>query len=210
MRLPPRPPRHPRPHRPPRTLRGLTPLDHDDHVALLRGAIPAREGPSEEPRVWADFGAGWGAFTLALADLLGPGAEIHAIDRDAGALRRNAEAMRTRFPEVHATHHLADFTSPRDLERIALPPLDGLLMANSLHFQPDPLAVVRLLRGHLKPGGRILLVEYNIHRGNPAVPHPIPYARWQQLAAEAGLDHTELLATRPSRFLREIYSAVSW
>jgi SAM-dependent methyltransferase len=214
MRLPPRPPRHPRPHRPPRTLRGLTPLDHHDHVALLGPGIPERitpEGTAEAAApVWADFGAGWGAFTLALADLLGPGAEIHAIDRDAGALRRNAEAMRDRFPEVHATYHVADFTSPRDLERIALPPLDGLVMANSLHFQRNHLEVVRLLRGALRPGGRILLVEYNIDRGNPAVPHPVPYTSWQRLAAEAGLGHAELLATRPSRFLREIYSAASW
>ncbi|MGE0229595.1 MAG: trans-aconitate 2-methyltransferase [Dehalococcoidia bacterium] len=172
--------------------------------------MPAEDRPSEEPPVWADFGAGWGAFTLALADLLGPGAPIHAIDRDAGALRRNAEAMRIRFPEVHATHHLADFTRPADLERLALPPLAGFVAANSLHFHPDPLEVLRLLRTTLRPGGRAAVIEYNIHRGNPAVPHPIPYDRWRDLATAAGFAHTQLLATRPSRFLREIYSAVSW
>lgn len=118
--------------------------------------------------------------------------------------------MRARFPAVHATHHLADFTRAADLARIALPPLDGFLLANSLHFQRDPLEVLGLLRGALRPGGRAAVIEYNIRRANPAVPHPVPYDRWQRLAADAGFEHTDLLATRPSRFLREIYSAVSW
>ena len=46
---------------------------------------------------WLELGAGEGAFTLALADLLGPGANITAVDRDAGALRNLA---RERFQGV--------------------------------------------------------------------------------------------------------------
>jgi hypothetical protein len=42
------------------------------------------------------------------------------------------------------------------------------------------------------------------------MPHPLPFTEWQRLAERCGFAHTELLATRPSRFLREIYSAVSW
>ena len=40
-------------------------MNHDDHVALLRGGIDQPGG------VWADVGSGTGAFTLALADLIG-------------------------------------------------------------------------------------------------------------------------------------------
>src|SRR5690554_4106120 len=43
-----------------------TAMNHQDHVNLLRPGVPATGG------VWADFGAGTGAFTLALAELLGP------------------------------------------------------------------------------------------------------------------------------------------
>lgn len=154
--------------------------------------------------MWADFGAGWGAFTLALADLLGPDGEITAVDRDAGALKRNAGVMRTRFPEVRVQYLTADFRLP-----LELPPLDGIVLANSLHFQRHQDKVVRGLRGYLKPGGRLLVVEYNIRRGNFAVPHPVPYERWQELARGAGFEHTELLVRRPSRSLSEIYSAVS-
>jgi len=174
-------------------------MDHTDHVNLLRGGIDEPGG------TWADLGAGAGAFTLALAQLIGPRGEILAVDRDAGALEANARAMRARFPEVRVRYQAADFTLP-----LGLPPLDGIVMANALHFQRNQEAVVRSLRGYLRPGGRLLIVEYNIERGNYAVPHPVPFRRWERLAADAGFEHTKLLARRPSRFLHEIYSAVSW
>jgi ubiquinone/menaquinone biosynthesis C-methylase UbiE len=174
-------------------------MDHADHVNLLRGAVEGG-GP-----VWADLGAGSGAFTLALADLLGPGGEIHAVDRDGSALRANAKAMGARFPEVRVHYQEADFSRPLDL-----PVLDGMVMANSLHFQRDQDEVVRRLREYLRPDGRLVVVEYNIERGNFAVPHPVPYPRWEHLARTAGFEHTKLVARRPSRYLREIYSAVSW
>ncbi|MEO8541528.1 MAG: class I SAM-dependent methyltransferase [bacterium] len=173
-------------------------MDHADHVNLIRAGV---EGGG---LVWADFGAGWGAFTLALADVLGPGAEIHAVDRDANALAANARSMQQRFSEVTASFVRADFTTP-----LQLPPLDGIVMANSLHFQKDQPAVVERALGYLRPGGRLVLVEYNIERGNQYVPHPVSFERWKKLASEAGFASTELLARRPSRFLSEIYSAVS-
>ncbi|MFN8488989.1 MAG: hypothetical protein U0350_15490 [Caldilineaceae bacterium] len=67
-----------------------------------------------------------------------------------------------------------------------------------------------MVRRYLRPEGRLLLVEYNIQRGNFAVPYPVPYTAWETLAQQAGFSQTKLLATRPSRFLHEIYSAVSW
>ena len=174
-------------------------MDHNDHVWLIR------RGAGGGGRVWADLGAGTGAFTLALADVLGDGAEIHAVDREARALRANDAATRDRFPGVSAHFHEADFTG-----QLELPALDGVVMANSLHFQREQLAVVRHVRALLKPGGRVVVVEYSLERGNPAVPHPVPFERWEQLAADAGFERTELLERRPSRWWSEMYSAVSW
>lgn len=175
-------------------------MDHTDHTNLLRGGID-RPGS-----VWADFGAGGGAFTLALADLIGPGGEIHAIDQDVHALRTNSAAMSARFPKACVHYCVADFTLP-----LALPVLDGIVIANALHFQRDQDVVVRSLRKNLRPGGRMIIVEYNIERPHAsAVPYPVPYARWERLATDAGFEHTELLMRRPSRSLSEIYSAVSW
>jgi ubiquinone/menaquinone biosynthesis C-methylase UbiE len=174
-------------------------MDHADHVNLLRNGVPGPGG------VWADFGAGRGAFTLALADLVGDTAEVYALDQDAGALETNARSMRTRFPDCRVQYEVGDYTQPQ-----SLPVLDGIVMANTLHFQADPVEVVRLCRGYLRAGGRLLLVEYNLNQSHRAVPYPVTYLRWQSIARDAGFEQTTLLATRPSRFLREIYAAASW
>src|SRR5689334_20911542 len=56
-------------------------LNHSDLVALLKDGVGERGGR------WADLGAGEGNFTRALADLLGPEAQIIAVDKDRGAMR---------------------------------------------------------------------------------------------------------------------------
>jgi hypothetical protein len=83
-------------------------------------------------------------------------------------------------------------------------------MANSLHFHHNQEPIVQLLKSYLHPQGRFILVEYNIEQGNSAVPYPVSYPQWQVLASRCGFNHTQLLKTRPSHFLKEIYSAVSW
>ena len=91
-----------------------------------------------------------------------------------------------------------------------MPPLDGVVMANALHFQREKDRVVQLIHGYLRPSGRLILVEYNVDHGNPWVPYPLSYGTWETLTRRNGFANTRLLATRPSRFLGEIYSAVSW
>lgn len=174
-------------------------MNHTDHVALLRGGIDQPGG------VWADFGSGTGAFTLALADLIGPAGVIYSIERDRSALAQQERALRERFPNSIVHYRSADFTRPIDL-----PALAGIVMANALHFQRTPQPIVQLLKSYLRSQGRFILVEYNIEQGNSAVPYPVSYRMWAELAQQCGFTHTQLLLTRPSRFLKEIYSAVSW
>jgi ubiquinone/menaquinone biosynthesis C-methylase UbiE len=173
-------------------------MDHRDHVGLLR------EGVRGSGATWADLGSGEGAFTLALADLLGPTGSIYTVDRDSRALRVQGRVLREAFPNVTFAPLVADFTMP-----LELPPLDGIVMANSLHFQRDKLAVLRLVRDYLRPAGRLILVEYDTDRGNPWVPFPLSSRSWATLAAEAGFRETQHLASVPSHFLGSIYSALS-
>ena len=174
-------------------------MDHRDHVGLLR------EGVRGSGATWADLGSGEGAFTLALADLLGPTGSIYTVDRDSRALRIQLRALRDAFPNVTVTPLVADFTQP-----LEWPPLDGIVMANSLHFQRDRLAVLRLVRDYLRPAGRLILVEYDTDHGNPWVPFPLSFRSWATAAEEAGFRDTRRLASVPSRFLGSIYSAVSF
>jgi ubiquinone/menaquinone biosynthesis C-methylase UbiE len=174
-------------------------MDHDDHVALLRAVVVGGG------RVWADLGSGDGAFALALADLLGPAGHIYSVDRDRDALERQARAMRRHFPDARVEYRQADFTRP-----LGLPPLDGIVMANALHFVADKLPVLETIRSTLRPGGRLVLVEYDTDRGNRWVPYPLTFATWQDLAQVAGFADTRLTATRPSRFLGQFYAAVGF
>ncbi len=180
-------------------------MNHDDHVALIRGAFPPTDGTLPAATAWADFGAGSGAFTLAIRDLAGPTVDLSAIDQDRSALEALQVAMRRQFPETSL--HLLD----GDIRRPpALPPLDGIVAANSLHYvdrkaQPQAL---RLWSTLLKPGGRIVLVEYDSNNPNHWVPYPISFERLGALTREAGLPEPLLLGTHPSRWSGRIYSAM--
>jgi SAM-dependent methyltransferase len=93
--------------------------------------------------------------------------------------------------------------------RDALPdgPFDGVLAANSLHFLTDPGAVLRRVAAILRPGGRLVVVEYDADHGNPWVPHPFSSGRFVVLAREAGLRDPREIGRVPSRFLGAIYAA---
>ena len=173
-------------------------MNHSDHVRLISAGIPTPGGH------WADLGCGDGAFTLALADRLGPGAQITAVDRDQGALQGVAQSMARQFPATRLATIRADFTQP-----LSLRDLDGVVMANSLHFVRDKLPALRLILQTLRPGGTLILVEYGADHGNPWVPHPLSFATWSTLASSAGLTNTRHLAAVPSRFLNTIYAAAS-
>jgi ubiquinone/menaquinone biosynthesis C-methylase UbiE len=175
-------------------------MDHADHVALIRAGVEGR-GPQ-----WLELGAGRGAFTLALAELLGSGAQVDAVDRSAGDLRALAADMETRFPDTQVRTIVADFDRPLDLQPGSY---DGLLAANSLHFVRDPGAVLARVSPFLRPGATVVVVEYDSDAGNPWVPHPFSFRSWERIAATAGLRETRLIGRVPSRFLGAIYAAAS-
>ena len=175
-------------------------MDHDDHVNLLRSANLVAGG------TWADFGAGSGAFTLALRELVGASASIYAVDKDRRGFNEMEKDYRERFGTSQNLHPMhADFTG-----LLSLPPLDGILMANSLHFFKEKEKVLRHARTFLKLNGALLLVEYNVDSGNMWVPYPLSFETFRALAPRVGLSEPKLLATLPSRFLREFYSAVAY
>ena len=168
-------------------------MNHTDAVSLIRAGVANKGG------VWADLGAGSGVFTRALADLLGPEGQVFAVDRQPSHLAEREPERGTIIPLQ------ADFT--RALE---LPPLDGLLMANALHFVRRHERVLRGLVRHLKPGGTFLLVEYDLSRGSPWIPFPVPFGRFQTLAPRVGLSEVREVGRRPSRYgPRELYAAVA-
>src|SRR5579885_3111784 len=170
-------------------------MNHQDHVNLLRKGIDRPGG------MWADLGSGGGAFTLALADLIGPEGMICSVGKSAGGLREQERDMRARFPETSVRYIVADFTRKMDL-----PPLDGVVMANSLHYVKQKDAMLQLVRSYLKPDGCFLLVEYNVALATLWSPSPRSFGTLESLARKMCFTSTQLLATVPSRFLGSMYS----
>jgi SAM-dependent methyltransferase len=171
-------------------------VNHRDHVDLIRRGI-TRGGN------WADFGSGRGAFTLALRDLAGPDVNIWSVDRDARSLEEQRRAFDREFPNSSIQYVRDDFTRP-----LMLPPLDGILAANAIHFATGQAAVLRTWRSYLKPDGRILLVEYDTDSGNQWVPHPISFDSLAAVAREAEFNAPELIGVHPSRYHDRMYAAV--
>jgi ubiquinone/menaquinone biosynthesis C-methylase UbiE len=176
-------------------------MDHSDAVALVADAV------GRSPGTWADLGAGDGTFTRALVELLGRESRIYAVDRDARALAALARWAKTHAP--HVVTVVADFSRPFEWPDAATPTLDGIVLANVLHFVADQSAVLARLAAWLVPGGRVVLIEYDRRGASPWVPHPIPLASLPTLAAAAGLATPVVTATRRSDYGGDMYAAVA-
>ena len=138
----------------------------------------------------------------------GRAARIVAVDRDAGALRDNARAVARAVPGDRRSRTLvADLAS-----RSTLPPLDGLVAANSLHFVPRDRQVeaVRRLAAHLRPGGAVR--RRRVRRGPRQSVGAEPVQRRRPGRASRprpGLEPPTVIGRVPSRFLGAIYASVS-
>jgi SAM-dependent methyltransferase len=172
-----------------------------DAEALLATAIPRGAG------AWADFGAGDGTFSRALAGLLGAGSRIYAVDRDADGLAALERTGGTRGVELIPV--AADFTRPVPLPGVQPEGLDGMIFANSLHFVSKPDVAIASLLTWLRPGGSVVIVEYDGRRPSRWVPYPISSATLPDVLAGAGLAAPTITATRRSAYGGSLYVAVT-
>jgi trans-aconitate methyltransferase len=170
----------------------------------LRQAIdllaPGLEG-LEEPATWADLGCGRGTFTRALAHLLPPGSTVHAMDRDASAL----DSLPASVGHVGIERWLGDFlVRPWPVEA-----LDGILMANSLHYVRDQPALIQRCQAHTNATHRFLIVEYDTATPNPWVPYPVGRRALESLFAAAGYPTMTIVGSRRSIYQRaQLYVAL--
>jgi ubiquinone/menaquinone biosynthesis C-methylase UbiE len=111
----------------------------------------------------ADIGAGSGYITVRLAARVGPSGRVFANDVQPQMLnilaRRLNNARITNVTLIEGT-----LDDPR------LPPasVDLVLMVDVYHELSQPQAILRHLRDSLKPGGRLVLLEYR--KEDPMVP----------------------------------------
>ena len=164
--------------------------------------------PGVSGSVSADLGAGRGTFTIALATLLGPSGRVFAVERDASALDTLERLTRRREHDERAVIEVvrANFATTR----LALERMDGILMANSLHYVTDDEQAPLLARlaNHLIVAGVLLVVEYDNRPRSRWVPYPVAFGRLTQLAQHARLAAPELIGRRESTFGGTMYAAL--
>lgn len=142
-----------------------------DHLGIAEGSVVA------------DLGAGGGWFTIRLARRVGPNGRVYAQDIQPemiGAIKRRVEREELRNVETV-------LGTPRDPQLPA--PVDVVLIVDSYYEMDDPQALLKNLRGSLKPGGRIGIVEYsrNGHGPGPPMQERVDPERVIRDAAAAGL-----------------------
>jgi len=111
----------------------------------------------------ADVGAGSGYMTVKLAKKVGPQGKVYANDIQQGMLDLlNKRLVKGKITNVTAV--LGTQEDPR------LPPeaLDLVLMVDVYHELSQPQVMLRHLRASLKPGGRLVLLEYR--KEDPDIP----------------------------------------
>jgi len=145
-------------------------------------------------QTWFDLGCGSGLFSNALIGLLPEGSFIYAIDKQLATFNNR----QIKFQKL-------------DFIKDQLPNLsvDGILMANSLHYVKDKLPFLIKIKKLLSTKGVFLLVDYDTETSNQWIPHPISFRAAKNLFKELGFDDVYKINERLSIFNEgSIYSAV--
>jgi ubiquinone/menaquinone biosynthesis C-methylase UbiE len=155
-------------------------------------------GVSEGMRV-ADIGAGTGLFTLLFAEKVGSSGKVYAVDISRvfinNILQRSREAGR------HNVEGIVDSASD-----VGLPPqsIDIAFVCDTYHHFEKPLEMMQSIHRALKPGGRLILVDF---RRLPGVSTPwiMDHVRAGQAEVVREIESTGFELVDGSDFLRTNY-----
>ncbi len=166
------------------------------YIVNLKTAIHLIDSPELKKSTstnWADLGCGAGLFTEALSTLLLPGSKIVAVDKNAAALK----AVKVTDGVIVETLQ-ADFVT----DKLPLHKLDGVFMANALHFVKNKEGFIQTLRSYIHETGVLLIVEYDTAKPNPWVPYPLAIAGWKKLFEATGFPVCNIISRQPSMYGR--------
>lgn len=155
-------------------------MKHEEAASFIKMAITATEAEN-----WADLGCGNGTFTKALADLLPTGSHITAVDRENQNFNRSAvDFIRANFEK----------------EDLHLTGLDGILIANAIHYVADKTSLIKKLETMFKETPKFVIIEYDTDNPNPWVPYPLSFKKLQILFQGLGYGRIDKISERPSAY----------
>jgi len=111
----------------------------------------------------ADVGAGSGYMTIKLSKKVGPQGKVYANDIQPGML----DLLNKRLVKSKITN-VTTVLGTQDDPKLPAGALDLILMVDVYHELSQPQVMLRQLRAALKPGGRLVLLEYR--KEDPDVP----------------------------------------
>ena len=143
-------------------------MTHKEAIHFIEDGIIIKGG------IWADLGSGKGTFTKALSHLIGPNGLIYAIDLDPEVVELESISQEQDQAKVIGLN--LDFT-----QNMELPQLDGILMANALHYVKEQEQFLKNTIPLLRHGGVFVLIEYDQQVGNPWVPYPVSLRKFSKM-----------------------------
>ncbi len=148
--------------------------------------------------VACDVGAVSGYFALRLARAVSPGGRVHALDVDPRMTAILAERARDAGLAAAVVPHLAE-----DGEGLPPEPCDAILVVNAYHHFHDGPGRLRRLADRLRPGGRLVIVDFH-GRETPVGPppeHRVSREDFLAAAAAAGLSPVREETFLPYQYL---------
>lgn len=158
-------------------------------IEFLSGA----ELNTSQPSIWADLGCGDGFFTGVLAGMLPAGSRIYALDKQFQNLKKSTGN------NSQIIFQKTDFIT----DDLHLPILNGILMANSLHYVTNKDNFVDKISTFLKADGMFIIIEYDTTRSNRWVPFPIDFKNLSKLFAGKKYNHIQKIGERKSIYNHE-------
>jgi ubiquinone/menaquinone biosynthesis C-methylase UbiE len=148
----------------------------EERPDLLLQSLPLRSGD-----VVADIGAGTGYLSWRMAGMVGDTGRVYCVDIQQEMLDLLAKKM----AEHHTTNYQSILGTITDA-RLPANSVDVVLMVDVYHEFDHPYEMMQSLLRALKPGGRIVWVEYRAE--DPEVPiKPLHKMSEAQVRKEAGL-----------------------
>jgi ubiquinone/menaquinone biosynthesis C-methylase UbiE len=163
--------------------------EHEEVPSIVMDALKLHEG-----EVVADLGAGSGYFTFRIAPKVGPSGKVLAIEIQDEML----QTIRQRAHTLRITNVEAVKGSETD-PHLPFGGVDLVLMVDVYHELAFPYEVMMKIRESLKPGGRVVFVEYR--KEDPAVRikelHKMSVEQLEKEMKAAGFVRAETIETLP-------------
>jgi precorrin-6B methylase 2/mono/diheme cytochrome c family protein len=163
--------------------------DEEERPDLLLSALHIPRGATV-----ADVGSGTGYYTWRLAERVGPSGKVYAVDVQQSMLDLTRAAV-AEHKLSNVEYVLATDSSPRLPERS----VDLVFIAYAYHEFGDPDAMMAGIRRALKPGGRVVILEYakesNIAPASPL--HKMSFAEIRREIQPMGFVIDQLLDFLP-------------